>query len=91
MKDDQGMTALMHAAMRGHRDVVRLLSKYELRLQDNHGRTALMFAAEHLHSRVLEFLVSEVDLKDHDNKSAIDYLPSRTNANGPSMITFWRL
>lgn len=83
MKDDQGMTALMHAAMRGHRDVVRLLSKYELRLQDNHGRTALMFAAEHLHSRVLEFLVSEVDLKDHDNKSAIDYLPSRTNANGP--------
>ncbi|EFO62618.1 Protein 21.1, partial [Giardia lamblia P15] len=35
MRDDQGMTALMHAAMLGHRDIVRLLSGSELRLQDN--------------------------------------------------------
>lgn len=81
MKDDQGMTALMHAAALGHKEIVCLLSKYELRLQDNHGRTALMLASKHLHSSVLEFLISEADLKDHDSKGAIDYLPLRTDAN----------
>ena len=81
MRDEQGMTALMHAAALGYRSIVRLLSKHELRLQDNRGRTALMLAAEHLQSCVLEFLISEADLKDIDNKSATDYLPTRTDAN----------
>lgn len=82
MKDDQGMTALMHATALGYKDIVRLLAKYEQGLQDNRGKTALMFAAENLHSCVLEFLISEINLKDNDNKSVIDHLPSRTDTNG---------
>ena len=55
-RDEQGMTALMHAAQQGHVGPVRLLVKKEKGLQDRNGWTALMHAAHSNHSEVVEIL-----------------------------------
>eukprot|EP00701_Giardia_intestinalis_P005826 XP_001709650.1 Protein kinase [Giardia lamblia ATCC 50803] len=56
-RDEQGMTALMHAAQQGHIGPVELLVRKERGLKDKSGWTALMHAAHGNHLEVIEILI----------------------------------
>mmetsp|Transcript_20910 Transcript_20910/g.53155 ORF Transcript_20910/g.53155 Transcript_20910/m.53155 type:complete len:221 (-) Transcript_20910:863-1525(-) len=58
-KDTQGISALMHAAMRGHLDCVQLLINRGGRIvaKDDLGETAIMKVAKMGNEQVMEFLV----------------------------------
>lgn len=57
-KDMFGMTALMHAAERGHNDVVKLLidESTDVNAKDNRGRTALSIAREEEYDNTVDVL-----------------------------------
>lgn len=56
-QDKEGMTALMHAAQRGHEEIVSTLVQYEYNLKTKNGMTALMFAAQNNRYKIVEILV----------------------------------
>ncbi|EFO64707.1 Kinase, NEK [Giardia lamblia P15] len=56
-RDEQGMTALMHAAQQGHVGPVELLVEKEKGLRDRNGWTALMHAVHNNHSNIIKILV----------------------------------
>ena len=45
MQDNDGVTALMFAADKGHHDCVKILAPLEKGMKNKDGWTALMFAA----------------------------------------------
>lgn len=55
-RDAHGMTALMHAAIRGHVQVVRALLNKESGLKDEQGMTALMHAVRSGNVEVIDIL-----------------------------------
>ncbi|ESU42853.1 Serine/threonine protein kinase [Giardia duodenalis] len=73
-KDITGMTALMWAALSGHKECVRLLFEKEGGMRDIEGNTALMVAAARGHEQVLELLVEhEGGMQDADGRTALMY------------------
>lgn len=69
------MTALMHAAMHGHLECVKLLVDKEAGLQDREGQTALILAAKTRQLECVEFLKPfESDIKDNYGFSYTDYM-----------------
>lgn len=56
-RDARGMTALMHAALRGHKEIVHILARKEAGLKDEMGMTALMHAALNGHVSSVSILV----------------------------------
>ncbi|TNJ30207.1 Kinase, NEK [Giardia muris] len=70
-RDNNGKTALMHAAEQGNVDCVRALIAVEGRLQDNIGRTALMYAVRNCHSRCVCLLLDEVDVLTYSGESVL--------------------
>ena len=70
--DEQGMTALMHAAQRGHVESVKLLAEKEKGLQDRNGWTALMHATHGNHSEVAKVLAPhEHGKRDNNGRTAL--------------------
>ncbi|EFO64236.1 Kinase, NEK [Giardia lamblia P15] len=55
-RDERGMTALMHAAQRGHTQIVKMLANKESGLKDETGMTALMHAALSGHAESVSIL-----------------------------------
>ncbi|TNJ26943.1 Kinase, NEK [Giardia muris] len=76
-RDSTGRTALMHAAERGHADLVRLLRPREARLQDSRGWTALFYAVDKLNANCIELLLPEQDLRNRDDETALDLAERR--------------
>ncbi|ESU40481.1 Serine/threonine protein kinase [Giardia duodenalis] len=71
-RDEQGMTALMHAAQQGHVEPARLLVEEEQGLQDRNGWTALMHAAHNNHFEVVEILAAhECGNRDINGRTAL--------------------
>ena len=81
--DENGMTALHHAALAGHEgcieELLRTTRKRKVAASitaiDNQGRTPLMLAASNGHSHVLHKLMSSdnINLRDVNDRSAVDY------------------
>lgn len=75
--DDLGMTALMHAAVNGHIDVVRTLRLFEARMTDDNGYTALMHATFHNRQDVVKLLIhSEARIGDKKGMTALMHAAS---------------
>ncbi|ESU40039.1 Serine/threonine protein kinase [Giardia duodenalis] len=70
-KDITGMTALMWAALSGHKECVRLLFEKEGGMRDIEGNTALMLAAVRGHEQVVELLKEEVGMQDVGGRTAL--------------------
>jgi ankyrin repeat protein len=85
IRDNEGRSALMHAAMEGHAEIVSDLMYAMERddvnspsLRDSHGKTALMYAAERGHAGVVRAMLTNffklspayLDLTDKDGKTA---------------------
>ncbi|ESU45136.1 Ankyrin repeat protein [Giardia duodenalis] len=66
-RDEQGRTALMHAAQQGHVEPARLLVEKEKGLQDRSGWTALMHAVHNNHPGVVEILAAHECGKTYSN------------------------
>lgn len=72
LTDQDGRTPLHEAAIRGHKDIIKVLLKNAeicyVRATDDGGRTALHWAAESGHEAVVKLLVAtgkaDADLKD---------------------------
>lgn len=73
-RDPVKRTALMHAAARGHADIVKLLVTREGRMQDQRGWTALMYAASKCQKECVRLLLLEKDIKANDGMSFLDVL-----------------
>ncbi|KID84386.1 Ankyrin repeat-containing domain protein [Metarhizium guizhouense ARSEF 977] len=60
-RDNNGQTALHHAAETGSTEIVRLLVAYKVNLdaQDNEGRTSILVAAANGHAAVVRILLRE--------------------------------
>ncbi|KAE8303008.1 Kinase, NEK [Giardia duodenalis] len=72
-RDEHGMTALMHAAQRGHLQIVRMLANKESGLKDETGMTALMHAALGGHAESVSILCRfEVGVTDKKGQSALN-------------------
>ncbi|TNJ27360.1 Ankyrin repeat protein 2 [Giardia muris] len=69
-----GMTALMKAAKYGHFDVVSLLKKHELGLQDLSDHTAFYYATVNGHWDCAEHLLAEAGVKDRLGVSQLECL-----------------
>ncbi|CAM1300096.1 Uncharacterised protein g2610 [Pycnogonum litorale] len=71
VRDDNGQTALMHAAILGHLDVCMDLTEHDetdVGLQDNEGNTALMYAAAFGQSDIVRlFVTTHKDLRSNLN------------------------
>lgn len=81
-----GMTALMMAAKYGHSNVVALLKKYELGLQDASNHTALYYATINGHRDCVEHLLAEADVRDRLGVSQLEYLRNSAVAHVQSNI-----
>lgn len=71
VQDNNGLTALMHAALRGHLDIVQMLVDYEGLMVDLSGRTALHHALENSNMEVATFLLSHEDPTDQLGRTAL--------------------
>lgn len=72
--DSDGMTAMMRASERGHKDIVLLLVNFEAGLQNMNGQTACMLAALHGYADIVQLLRDkESPLEDHCGKTVYDY------------------
>ena len=71
-KDNNGSTALMHAASRGHVAVFKLLPDKggDLDVKDNNCRTALMNAASHGFEVLIEWLLKQEQTRTPKTKRA---------------------
>lgn len=68
---DQGLTALMLAAIFGHAKCAGELLE-EAGMQDSNGRTALMFAAAHMHADIITILAdTELGFQDQYGRTAL--------------------
>ncbi|TNJ26522.1 Ankyrin repeat protein 1 [Giardia muris] len=68
---DQGLTALMLAAIFGHAKCAGELLE-EATMQDANGRTALMFAAQHMHADIITMLAdTELGFRDQYGRTAL--------------------
>ncbi|EFO64324.1 Kinase, NEK [Giardia lamblia P15] len=71
-RDEQGMTALMHAAQQGYISSVKLLAEAEKDLQDKNGWTALMHATHNNHPEVVKVLAPhEHGKRNNNNRTAL--------------------
>ncbi|TNJ30758.1 Ankyrin repeat protein 2 [Giardia muris] len=75
MKDENGWTALMEAAIWGHANCIPLLEK-EIGMQDNWGWTALMWAARNGETDCVRLLLSEAGKQT--TKERDDFPPGTT-------------
>lgn len=77
--DGGGMTALMHAAARGHYKVSGLLVGMDasnINAEDDAGKTALMYAAAAGSHRIVKLLLkkgADASLTAKDGKTAVDH------------------
>ncbi|KAE8302556.1 Kinase, NEK [Giardia duodenalis] len=79
-RDEQGMTALMHAAQQGHIGPVRLLVKKEKGIKDKNGWTALMHAAHNGHPEASRILTPhEHGLQDLHGHTALMIVAQQRN------------
>ncbi|TNJ27340.1 Ankyrin repeat protein 2 [Giardia muris] len=63
-RDTSGKTALMHAAINGHLEMVEILKEHEARRQDNTGTTALMYAIRYSTIEVVRSLLCEAGMTE---------------------------
>ncbi|TNJ27958.1 Ankyrin repeat protein 1 [Giardia muris] len=75
-RDENGMTALMHAAFNGNLECVELLIPYEKGLRDATGWTALMHATLGGHLNCIEALLEESRIQSTNLKN--DFYPGTT-------------
>ena len=76
----------MLAATLGHVELVKLLSKYEMKLKTNAGSTALMKAAYFNQEACIPYLLEEADINTESGKTAIDYAAEKGNDSIITMI-----
>jgi uncharacterized protein len=77
-KDQQGNTAVLLAAQRGHAEAVDALiaGKADLNLDNNDGMTALMYAAQNGYLRIVQALVkagADPTIQDRTGRTALDW------------------
>lgn len=71
-RDEHEMTALMHAAIRGHTHIIRALLNKEARLKDKQGMTALMHAVRSGSLNAVDILVKrEKGIVDNQGRLAL--------------------
>lgn len=71
-RDQDGRTALIHAASNGHKEIVDLLKKDEAGLKDNSGRFALLCAYSYNHLHIVAALGPlEGDMMDDQNRTVL--------------------
>ncbi|KAE8306053.1 Kinase, NEK [Giardia duodenalis] len=86
-RDEQKMTALMHAAQQGHIGPVKLLVEKEKGLKDNNGWTALMHAAHCNHSEIVEILAPyEHGRRNNNNRTALMIIAEEGHAEAASVL-----
>ncbi|EFO61036.1 Kinase, NEK [Giardia lamblia P15] len=86
-RDEQGMTALMHAAQQGHTGPVELLVEKEKGIKDKSGWTALMHAAYNNHPEVVEILSPhEHGKRNNNNQTALMMAAERGHAEVASLL-----
>ncbi|EFO63878.1 Kinase, NEK [Giardia lamblia P15] len=86
-RDEQGMTALMHAAQQGHTGPVELLVEKERGLQDKNGWTALMHAVHNNHPEVVEILAPyERRIRNKDSRTALMIAAEEGHAEAASVL-----
>ena len=77
IQDNEGRTALMWASSRGHKEIVKLLLKYNANvdIQDSDEWTALMWASLGGHKEIVKLLLEDhnanVDIQDSDGWTAL--------------------
>lgn len=77
-RDHQGLTALAHACIRGHSNIVATLLRYlaSVWIKDHKGMTPLMHACMHRHPRSVRQLLSveqDIDALDNAGHTALHY------------------
>ncbi|ESU34772.1 Serine/threonine protein kinase [Giardia duodenalis] len=86
-RDEQGMTALMHAAQQGHTGPVELLVEKEKGLKDKNGWTALMHAAHENHPEVIEILIPhEHGKRNKNSRTALMIAVENGSAEAASIL-----
>lgn len=71
-QNNEGKSALMHAAKNGNLELVKLLATKEAGLRDKNGNTALMYAVKNGYIRCAEFLVPHESCKqNNEGKTAL--------------------
>ena len=87
--DDDGMTALMHAAAHGHYKASGLLVGSDdstINAQDSSGKTALMYAAGVGSNNIVKMLLkkgADPSVTDNHGQTAVDY----AEANGHEKVS----
>jgi ankyrin repeat protein len=86
IKDNEGKTVLMHAAITGNRLLLKELLNHQntdINMGDNIGKTALMYAAEKYNANILQELLNhqntKVDKKDKYGRDALKYAIREVN------------
>lgn len=72
--DEDGRTALMHAACNGHQGATEILADHCVDVADRNGKTALMHAAQHGQTEVVKLLIkngAQVDSSDNTGDTAL--------------------
>jgi len=76
-QDDKGITALMHAAFKGHSQIVLLLIEAccNIEARDNDGWTALLHATRRGRTSVVEVLINvgNCNVDAQDNKGSLRF------------------
>ena len=86
-RDEQKMTALMHAAQQGHIGPVKLLVEEENGFRDKNGWTALMHAAHNNHPEVIEILVPhEHGRRNKNSRTALMIAAENGSAETASIL-----
>ncbi|MCP4687826.1 MAG: hypothetical protein GY859_07230 [Desulfobacterales bacterium] len=87
-KDLEGKTAIIHAAMGGHGDVIeKLISKHaKVNVKDNYGSTALLYASKNGNIDAVKALLDGLAELEHKNEDGETALITAVNENHPIVV-----
>lgn len=93
-QDKQGMTALMHASVKGHSEIVELLLnlKANTEISDEYEFTALILASTNGHANIVELLLNanaSIYARNEDGRTALDFAKAKGDLIIVDLINYY--